>query len=144
MPDIINTKYEEIIMDMTLGPWTAEKNVTDSEREKLAQAMGEEAWKVSKKFPDFTFRKAEGMPAKAGFSISGKLMQVTRKGRTVDVVTKYMVWADGVFTNLAPVEGRASAQGGGMTAEDAVRATTESRVKQLLDAVKSGRIQKAR
>jgi hypothetical protein len=130
-------------VELTLGPWTAEKTVEEKQRKVLADAMAEEAWRLVKKSSDFTPVKADGRPAKTGYTISGNLTNVAKKGNEVQVVAKYTLWVDGTFPNIAPVEGRASASGS-MGAEDALRAVTEHRVKMLLDAIKSGRVQKAR
>ena len=130
-------------MDVTLGPWTAEKSVEGKQRQPLAEAMGDEAWNTVKKSTSFTPLKApHGKPANRGITISGKLTTVSRTGSGIQVVAKFTVWVDGTFSNVAPLEGRASASGGS-TAEDALRATTESRIKMLLEAIQAGRILKA-
>jgi hypothetical protein len=129
-------------VDLALGPWTAAKTVEEKQRKLLAEAMGDEAWRLVKRSADFTPVKAEGKPAAKGFTISGDIVKVVKQGHEVQVVAKYTLWVDGTFPNIAPVEGRASATGS-MGAEDALRAVTENRVKMLLDVIKSGRIQKA-
>lgn len=130
-------------MEITLGPWTAEMSVAENERKTLPAAMGTAAKDTAKR-AGFTAKDATlGKPAKKGFTISGKVTSVTKEGRDVTVRAIFTLWADGTFSNVAPLKGEATASGG-MTAEDALVAVTESRVKQLLDAVKSGRAQKAR
>ncbi len=130
-------------MDVTLGPWSAEKTVKSEERTALVEAMADEAWRVTTRMPDFTPVKADGKPADTGFSISGKLTSVTKEGASTNVVAKYNVWVDGTFANVATVDGRASATGRS-AAEDALRAVTESRVQMLLEAIKAGRVAKLR
>jgi len=131
-------------MDITLGPWTAAKTINDKQRQALADAMGDEAWNTVKKKDGFTPRKAEGgTPAKSGFTISGQVVQVAKQGIDLQVKLMFTLWADGTFSNIAPLPGQGSAQGSS-SAEDALRAITESKVNQLLEAIKSGRAAKAR
>ena len=130
-------------MDITLGPWTAAKTIDAKQRQPLADAMGDEALETVNKKDGFTPKAAEGgTPAKSGFTISGQVTQVTKQG--IDTVVKLMftLWADGTFSNVAPLPGQATAQGS-MGAVDAVQAITEAKVNQLLDAIKSGRAAKA-
>ena len=130
-------------MDIALGPWTAEKNVEEKQRQPLAAAMGDEAWNTVKKTDGFTPKEAAlGVPAKSGFTISGKVVQVARQGGNVQVKLMFTLWADGTFSNVAPLPGQGAAQGSA-GAEDALRAITESKVNQLLEAIKSGRAAKA-
>jgi hypothetical protein len=131
-------------MDITLGPWTAAKTINDKQRQPLADAMGDEAWNTVKKNSAFTPKKAEGgTPAKSGFTISGQVVQVAKQGIDLQVKLMFTLWADGTFSNIAPLPGQASAQGSA-SAEDALRAITESKVNQLLAAITSGRAAKAR
>jgi hypothetical protein len=130
-------------MDITLGPWTAANTIDQKQRQPLADAMGDEAWNTVKKKGDFTPIKADGgTPAKSGFTISGQVVQVAKQGINLQVKLMFTLWADGTFSNVAPLPGQAAAQGGA-SAEDALRAVTEAKVNQLLDAIKSGRAGKA-
>lgn len=127
-------------MDVTLGPWTAEKNISAELSKALTAAMGDEAKRTVKRTEGFAPREAAvGETKSPGFSITGRLMTLTQKGRTSQVMARFNVWVDGFMSNVATVEGRASAEGG-MTAEDALRAVTESRVKGLLAAIQAGRV----
>ena len=129
-------------MDITLGPWTAAKTINEKQRQPLADAMGDEAWNTAKK-SGFTPKKADGgTPAKSGFTISGQVVQVAKQGIDLQVKLMFTLWADGSFSNVPPVAGEAKAQGSA-SAEDALRAITESKVSQLLGAIKSGRAAKA-
>jgi hypothetical protein len=131
-------------MDVTLGPWTADMSVAETQRKPLAEAMGNEAWNTVKNAAGFTPKEApQGKPAKSGFTISGKLTNVLKDGGSIRVMSKFTLWVDGTFSNVAPLDGQGSAQDGA-TAEDVLRAITESRVKKLLEAVKTGRATKAR
>lgn len=131
-------------MDINLGPWTSAKTIDAKQRQTLADAMGDEAWKTAKKKDGFTPVKVEGStPAKSGFTISGQVVQVTKQGTDLKVKVAFTLWADGTFSNVAPVQGQATAQGS-MGAEDAVRAVTEDSVDKLLGAIKSGSAGKAR
>src|SRR6266516_4756022 len=98
-------------MDVTLGPWTAEKGIDQKQSKPLVEAMGDEAWNTAKKSRDFTPIKADGKPAASGFTISGKLTAVSKSGGSTQVVAKFTVWVDGTFSNAAPLEGRAAASG---------------------------------
>jgi hypothetical protein len=130
-------------MDITLGPWTAAKTIDQKKRQPLADAMGDEAWNTVKKKGDFTPKQADGgTPAKTGFTISGQVVQVAKQGIDLQVKLMFTLWADGTFSNVAPLPGQATAQGSA-SAEDALRAITENKVNQLLDAIKSGRAGKA-
>ena len=131
-------------MDINLGPWTAAKTLDAKLRQPLADAMGDEAWNtVKKKKDDFTPIKVEGAtPAKTGFTISGQVVQVTKQGTDTKVKLAFTLWADGTFSNVAPVQGQGAAQGSS-GADDAVRAITDDSLNKLLDAIKSGRAGKA-
>jgi len=131
-------------VDITLGPWTAEMSIAEAERKPLAAAMGSEALSTVRKTAGFTAKEAVmGKPAKTGFTISGKLTNVVKQGGSIQVKATFTLWADGTFSNVAPLAGDGTASGGA-SAEDVVRAITEGKVKQLLDAVRSGRAKKAR
>jgi hypothetical protein len=130
-------------MELTLGPWRAEKTVDSKQGAPLVEAMGEEAWSIVKRSPDFTPVKAQGKPAGKGYTISGRLTSVAKAGANTQVVAKFSIWLDGVFTNVPETEGRAAASRGS-TAEDALRAATENRIKALLGTIKSGRVAKVR
>jgi hypothetical protein len=131
-------------MDITLGPWTAAKTINEKQRQPLADAMGDEAWNTVKKKSGFTPKQADGgTPAKSGFTISGQVLQVAKQGIDLQVKLMFTLWTDGTFSNVAPVPGQATAQGSA-SAEDALRAITESKVNQLLEAITSGRAVKAR
>jgi hypothetical protein len=105
--------------------------------------MGDEAWNTVKKKDGFTPKKVEGVTAaQSGFTISGQVVQVAKQGVDLQVKLMFTLWADGTFSNVAPLPGQAAAQGGA-SAEDALRAITEAKVNQLLDAIKSGRAGKA-
>lgn len=130
-------------MDITLGPWTAAKTIDAKQRQPLADAMGDEALKTVNKKGGFTPKKADGgTPATSGFTISGQVLQVAKQGIGIQVKLMFTLWADGTFSNIAPVPGQATAEGS-MGAEDALRAVTEAKVNQLLDALASGRAAKA-
>jgi hypothetical protein len=130
-------------MDITLGPWTAAKTINQAQRQPLADAMGDEALNTVKKKGGFTPKQADGgTPAKSGFTISGQVVQVAKQGIDLQVKLMFTLWADGTFSNVAPLPGQAAAQGGA-SAEDALRAVTEAKVNQLLDAITSGRAAKA-
>jgi hypothetical protein len=136
---------EEAIVDVTLGSWTAEASVDEKERKPLTVAMADAARNKVKNTPGFTPKDAaQGKPAKAGFTISGKLTNVLKSSAGVTVKATFTLWVDGTFSNVKPLAGEATASGfGTTTAEEALRAVTESRVKTLLDAIKSGRAAKA-
>ena len=124
-------------MQVTLGPWEAAKTI-EASQQKLAEAMGEEAFKTVEKSQDFTPVKAKGKVDK-GYGISGRLTKVFKEGAMTHVVATYSVTVDGRFSNVAISEGRAAASGR-WGAEEALRATTESKVKQILAAIKAGRV----
>ena len=131
-------------MDITLGPWTADMSVEERQRKPLAEAMGDEAWKTVKNTAGFAPKAApQGKPAPSGFTISGKLTNVVKNGNTIHVMSTFTLWVDGTFSNVAPVKGDGYAKDGA-TPEDALRAITESRVKKLLEVIKSGGAGKAR
>lgn len=132
-------------MDVTLGPWTAELGVDETERKPLTEAMADAARGKVKSTTGFTAKDAQGQPAKKGFTISGKLTHVLKSSAGVTVKATFTLWIDGTFSNVQPLAGEATAKGfGSTTAEEALRAVTESRVKTLLDGIKSGRVVKAR
>ncbi|HYZ83306.1 MAG TPA: hypothetical protein VE621_02840 [Bryobacteraceae bacterium] len=82
-----------------------------------------------------------GTAASRGLTIMGRVASVKKEGSNIQVGAKFNVLVDGAFSNVATLDGRASASGG-MTAEDALRAITESKVKMILDAIKAGRVAK--
>jgi len=132
-------------MDVTLGPWTAETSVDEKERKPLTEAMADAARTKVQNTTGFTPKDAQGMPAKAGFTISGRLTHVLKSSAGVTVKATFTLWVDGTFSNVQPLAGEATASGfGSTTAAEALRAVTESRVKTLLDAIKSGRVMKAK
>jgi len=89
-------------MDITLGPFTADMSVDAKERKPLAEAMGDEASNAVTKAAGFTPKKAvQGQPAKQGFTISGKLTNVLRTGRSVEVMGKFEVYVDSVCRHQA-------------------------------------------
>jgi len=105
--------------------------------------MGDEAWNTVKKKDGFTPIKVEGVtPAKSGFTISGQVVQVAKQGIKLQVKLMFTLWADGTFSNVAPLPGQGAAEGSA-SAEDVLRAITESKVNQLLEAIKSGQVAKA-
>ena len=124
-------------MEVTLGPWEAAKTIEAAQRP-LADAMGDEAFKTVEKNKNFTPIKANGRVDK-GYGISGRLTKVFKEGAMTHVVATYSVTVDGRFSNIAISEGRAAASGR-WGAEEALRSTTESKVKQILDAIKAGRV----
>ena len=129
-------------MDVTLGPWKADKSVNESQGKALAEAMGDEAWQTATNLPDFTpIKSPPGKPADKGFTISGVLTSLVKKGAKTEVEAKFTIWVDGTFSNVAPLDGGASAEGS-MTAEDALRAVTADRVTKLLMAIKAGQVAK--
>ena len=137
-------RIKKPIMDIALGPWTAAKTLDAKQRQTLPDAMGDEAWNTVKKKDGFTPVKVEGVtPAKSGFTISGQVVQVAKQGINTQVKLTFTLWADGTFSNVAPVHGQGAAQGGA-SAEDVVRAITEDSVEKLLGAIKSGSAGKAR
>ncbi len=132
-------------MDVTLGPWTAEAAVDEKDRKPLTEAMADAARSKVKNTTGFTAKDAQGTPAKAGFTISGRLGNVLKSHAGVTVKATYTLWLDGTFSNVAPLAGEATAAGfGSTTAEEALRAVTESRVKTLLDAIRAGHVIKAK
>ncbi len=128
-------------MDVTLGPWKVAKGV-DKEYQPLAEAMGDEARKTAEKTAGFTPKAAEnGKPAASGFTISGTITTVLKKGRSFHIRSVFTVWVDGTFSNVKELAGDGSADS--TPAEDAVRAITESRITKILVAIKSGQVKKA-
>jgi hypothetical protein len=137
-------RIRRAIMDINLGPWTAAKTLDAKQRQTLPDAMGDEAWNTVKKREKdgFTPVKIEGAtPAKSGFTISGQVVQVTKQGTDLKVKATFTLWVDDSFSNIVVPPGEATAQGSA-GAEDALRAITENKVNQLLDAIKSGRAAK--
>ena len=125
-------------MDVTLGPWTA----AHAENKPLAEAMGDEAWKTVEKTTGFTPKEApKGKPA-MGYTISGKLTSVVKKGNSTQIFMTFTIWIDGTISNVPPIQGTGFAEGSS-TAEDAVRAITENRIKKILETIKTGRVVKA-
>ena len=133
-------------MDVTLGPWTAEMSVEENDRKPLTQAMADAAMGKAKATAGITPKEASlGKPAAKGFTISGKVTHIVKEGGSVTARAVFTLWIDGTFSNVQPLKGEATASGmGSRTAEEALRAVTESRVKTLLDAIKAGRASKAR
>ena len=128
-------------MDVTLGPWTVAKGV-EKEYQPLAEAMGDEARKTVDKTAGFTPKTAEnGKPAAKGFTISGRITTVLKKGHSIHIRSLFTVWVDGTFSNVKELAGDGSADGS--PAADAVRAITENCVTKLLVAIKAGQIRKA-
>jgi hypothetical protein len=123
-------------MDVTLGPWTA----AHPENKPLAEAMGDEAWKMVEKTAGFTPKKAPpGATATKGYTVSGRLTNVNKQGNTVQIFSAFTILVDGGLSNVPPIQGTGSAEGSS-SAEDAVRAITESRIKKILDTLKTGRV----
>ena len=113
------------------------------ENKPLAEAMGDEAWKTVKNTADFTPKEApKGHSATKGYGISGRVTNVVRQGSSVQVFSAFTVWVDGTLSNVAPIQGSASAEGSN-TAEDAVRAITADRIEQILKKLKTGGVRKA-
>ena len=126
-------------MDVTLGPWTA----AHAENKPLAEAMGDEAWKTVDKTVGFTPKEApKGKSVTMGYTISGRLTSVVKQGNSLQILSAFTIWVDGTVSNVPPIQGTGSAEGSS-TAEDAVRAITESRVKKILETIKTGRVVKA-
>ena len=139
--ELAYTGGETITMDITFGPWSAEKNISKDASASLLAAMDDEARRVAKKTSGVTVREPQRGEVKApGFSISGRLVALKTEGRSNTVVAKFTVWLDGFMANVAPTEGRATASGGGFGAEDALRSVTETKVKSLLAAITAGRV----
>jgi hypothetical protein len=126
-------------MDVYLGPWTA----AHSENKALAEAMGDEAWKTVEKTAGFTPKKApQAAKGAKGYTVSGRISSVARQANTVQVFSAFTILVDGTMSNVPPVQGNGSAEGGS-SAEDAVRTITEMRMKKILDTLKTGRVAKA-
>ena len=126
-------------MDITLGPWTAE-HAADKP---LAEAMGDEAWKTVEKSSDWTPQKAvNGKAGKKGYTVSGRLTSVVKEGSKTQIFSAFTILVDGALSNVPPIQGTGFAQAPN-TAEDALRAITESRVNKILGTLKTGRVVKA-
>jgi hypothetical protein len=126
-------------MDVNLGPWTA----AHPENKPLAEAMGEEAWKTAEKTAGVTPKKApQGAKGAKGYTVSGRITSVAKQGSAVQVFSAFTILVDGALSNVPPIQGNGSAEGSN-TAEDAVRAITEMRIKKILDTLKTGRVAKA-
>ena len=126
-------------MDVNLGPWTA----AHPENKPLAEAMGDEAWKTVEKAAGFKPKKnPPGKTATKGYTVSGRLTNVAKQANTVQVFSAFTILVDGAISNVPPIQGAGSAEGSS-TAEDAVRAITEMRIKKILDTLKTGRVVKA-
>jgi len=128
-------------MEIILGPWTAEKTIQEVESTPLTLAMGDEAWKIVKRLPDFTPKKRTGDGREAGYAISGHLTTFAKSGRSKQVAAQFSITLDGQLSNVAIMHARATADGSA-TAEDALRSITETKVKSLLQIVKAGRVGK--
>jgi hypothetical protein len=127
-------------MDVTLGPWKADHPADQP----LADAMGDEARKTVEKTDGFEPKGAvQGKPAAKGYTVSGRLTSAEKQGNRVNIFSAFTIWVDGTVSNVPPIQGSGFAEGSN-TAEDAVRAITESKIKQILDTIKTGRVIKAR
>ena len=127
-------------MDVSLGPWTA----AHPENKPLAEAMGDEAWKTVEKTAGFTPKKApQGGSGAKGYTVSGRITNVAKQGNSVQMFSAFTILVDGSFSNVPPIQGNGSAEGSN-TAEDAMRAITEMRMKKILDTLKTGRVVKAK
>lgn len=127
-------------MEITLGPWTAEKNISAEVLKPLLVAMADEAKRTVKRTEGFTPREpAMGETKSPGFNIIGRLIAVVQKSGANTVTARFNVNVDGFMSNVATVEGTAKADRGS-TAEDALRAVVETRVAGLLNAIKAGRV----
>jgi hypothetical protein len=104
--------------------------------------MGDEAWNTVKRTGGFTpLKPPQEKPSNDGYTISGVLAAIAKKPGSVQVTARFNIWVDGAMSTVSTFEGKATANGS-MTAEDALRAVTESRVKMALDAIKAGRVKK--
>ena len=127
-------------MDVTLGPWMAEKSVAEAQRKVLTEAMADEAWKVVKKSPNFNPMKVPANTiADKGYSINGRVIRVTKLSAGTEVVATFNILVDGKFSNVPMMQAKAMASGRA-TAEDALRASTESKVQMILTALQTGKI----
>ncbi len=73
-----------------------------------------------------------------GFSISGGVVKASGDARNFEVKIRFQLTIDGQLSNISTLE--SSFQGSGRGLEDeTVRASTEARVKMILEAVQSGR-----
>jgi hypothetical protein len=129
-------------IEVHLGPWTAAKTVPATHRITLPKIMGDEAVRTVQNTAGVTGKEVKGKPAAKGITISGKVTGITTKSGATQVTAQFNVWVDGTFGNVGVVEGKATASGGS-TAEDALRAVTESRIRGLLEVIKAGRVLKA-
>ncbi len=118
-------------MDVIMGPWTA----AHPENKPLAEAMGDEAWTTVQNSVGFTPKKS----APKGYGISGRVTSAVKQGNSTQVFAAFTIWVDGQVSNSPPTQGSASAEGS-MTAEDAVRAIAEDKVKQILQVLKKGTV----
>jgi hypothetical protein len=125
-------------MDVNLGPWTA----AHPENTPLAEAMGDEAWRTVEKAAGFKPKKASQNGGSKGYTTSGRLANVAKQANAVQIFSAFTILVDGAISNVPPIQGSGSAEGSS-TAEDAVRAITESRIKKILDTLKTGRVVKA-
>ncbi|MBL8173948.1 MAG: hypothetical protein JNK48_04720 [Bryobacterales bacterium] len=127
-------------MEITLGPWTAEKNIRQDVSKPLLDAMADEAMRMVKRTEGFNGRVPPPGETKApGFNIIGRLISIAEKSGSSQVTARFNVNVDGFMSNMATLEGKATASGG-MTAEDALRAVVETRVQTILKAIQAGRI----
>jgi hypothetical protein len=132
-------------MDITLGPWTVDLSMDQTQGQPIADAMGAQAFDTVKATNGFTPQKvgADGKPAASGFTISGKLTMLAKEPNGMHVQVKFTILVDGTFPNVAPVPGDAWAVAPN-TPIDAVQAVTEARIGKILGLIKSGQIKKAR
>jgi hypothetical protein len=131
-------------MDITLGPWTVDLSVDQTQGQPIADAMGVQAFTTVKATTGFTpVNAVKGKPAASGFTISGKLTLLQKEPNGMHVQVKFTVLVDGSFPNIAPVPGDAWAVAPN-TPIDAVQAVTEARIGKILGLIKSGQIKKAR
>jgi hypothetical protein len=131
-------------MDITLGPWTVDLSVDQTQGQPIADAMGAQAFGTVKATTGFSpVNAVKGKPAASGFTISGKLTLLKQEPNGMHVQVKFTVLVDGTFPNVAPVPGDAWAIAPN-TPIDAVQAVTEARIGKILGLIKSGQIKKAR
>jgi hypothetical protein len=124
-------------MDVALGPWKADH----TEHKPLAEVMGDEAWKTVEKTTDFTPKKTPKEGVAKGYTIWGRLTSVVKEGNSVQIFSTFTVLVDGAISNVRELPGTGSGQGRS-AAEDLTRAITEAKVKQILEAIKKGRVSK--
>jgi len=127
-------------VDIALGPWTAEMSVDEKQRKALAAAMGDAAWDTVKNTAGFTPKKAADSGGK-GFGITGRVINVLKQGGETKVQVGCTLIADGGLSNVKEARGEAAASGGA-SVQDALEAVTEAKVKQLLNAIKTGTAKK--